>query len=77
MITEQASDDKVEAFLKHLADHGVKISGCNVGGADIRTVEGVELTERRLRFAARWFGVRSVCFRRGSAGRCRRTPDDR
>jgi inosose dehydratase len=38
----------------------VAISGCNVGGADLRTVEGVELTERRLRFAARWFGVK-VC----------------
>ena len=48
------------AFLEHLTRHGVKISGCNVGGADIRTVEGVELTERRLRFAARWFGV-AVC----------------
>ncbi len=38
----------------------MKISGCNVGGADIRTMEGVELTERRIRFAARWFGVK-VC----------------
>lgn len=60
VITEQAGDSKVEAFLAHLTSHGVKISGCNVGGADIRTVEGVELTERRLRFAARWFGV-PVC----------------
>src|SRR5262249_24417541 len=38
----------------------VGVSGCNVGGADIRTSEGVELTERRIRFAARWFGV-SIC----------------
>jgi inosose dehydratase len=33
------------------------VSSCNVGGADLRTVEGVELTERRIRFARRWFGV--------------------
>src|SRR5262249_6572088 len=37
-----------------------KVSGCNVGGADIRTTEGVELTERRIRFASRWFGVKVV-----------------
>ena len=47
-------------FATTCARHGVKISGCNVGGADIRTREGVELTERRIRFAARWFGV-TIC----------------
>src|SRR5262249_51079427 len=60
VITERADEATVEAFCDHLAEHGVKISGCNVGGADIRTPEGVELTERRIRFAARWFGV-AVC----------------
>jgi L-ribulose-5-phosphate 3-epimerase len=57
VITEKADDASAQAFCDHLARHGVKVSGCNVGGADIRTVEGVELTERRIRFAARWFGV--------------------
>jgi len=57
VITEKASDDESRAFVKLLKDHGVKISGCNVGGADIRTVEGVELTERRMSFASRWFNV--------------------
>ena len=33
----------------------VTVSGCNVGGADIRTQDGLELVERRIRFAARWF----------------------
>jgi L-ribulose-5-phosphate 3-epimerase len=60
VITEKDDDATVEAFSDLLARHGVKISGCNVGGADIRTREGVELTERRIRFAARWFGV-SIC----------------
>jgi inosose dehydratase len=60
VITEKADDATVENFRAHLCAHGVEISGCNVGGADIRTPEGVELTERRVRFAARWFGV-EVC----------------
>jgi inosose dehydratase len=57
VITEKADDATAEAFCQLLEQHGVKVSGCNVGGADIRTVEGVELTERRIRFAQRWFGV--------------------
>ncbi len=60
VITEKADDNTAQAFCDHLRLHGVKISGCNVGGADIRTREGVELTERRIRFAARWFGVK-IC----------------
>src|SRR6516162_9671967 len=60
VVTERADDATVERFRSHLDRHGVAISGCNVGGADIRTKGGVELTERRIRFAARWFGV-DVC----------------
>ena len=60
VITEKADDATAQSFVDHLARHGVKVSGCNVGGADIRTVEGVELTERRIRFAARWFAV-TIC----------------
>jgi L-ribulose-5-phosphate 3-epimerase len=60
VITEKADDATAQSFCDHLAAHGVKVSGCNVGGADIRTREGVELTERRIRFAARWFGV-AIC----------------
>ena len=60
VITEKADDRTAQAFCDHLLAHEVKISGCNVGGADIRTKEGVELTERRIRFAARWFGVK-IC----------------
>ena len=57
VITEKADDATAESFRELLAGNGVKVSGCNVGGADIRTREGVELTERRIRFARRWFGV--------------------
>jgi len=57
VITEKADDATAQSFCDHLAKHGVKVSGCNVGGADIRTVEGVDLTRRRIEFAARWFSV--------------------
>ncbi|WP_165063860.1 sugar phosphate isomerase/epimerase family protein [Paludisphaera rhizosphaerae] len=57
VVTEKADDATAQAFVDLLAEHQVKISGCNVGGADIRTEEGVAITERRIRFAARWFNV--------------------
>jgi L-ribulose-5-phosphate 3-epimerase len=57
VITEKADDATARSFCDHLAAHGVKVSGCNVGGADLRTVEGLELIRRRIRFAARWFHV--------------------
>lgn len=60
VITEKADDATVERFREHLARHGVEVSGCNVGGADIRTRDGLELTERRIRFAARCFGT-AIC----------------
>ena len=60
VVTEKADDATAQAFVDLLAENQVKISGCNVGGADIRTEEGVALTERRIRFAARWFNV-AVC----------------
>lgn len=57
VITEKADDATARAFCDLLAEHGVRVSGCNVGGADIRTEDGVALTERRIRFAGRWFAV--------------------
>jgi inosose dehydratase len=57
VITEKADDATASAFVEFLASRGVKVSGCNVGGGDMRTEEGLALTERRLRFARRWFGV--------------------
>ena len=38
------------AFCDLLSQHEVKVSGCNVGGTDLRTPDGVALTERRMRF---------------------------
>lgn len=57
VITEAADDATAGAFCDLLTAHGVGTSGCNVGGADIRTADGVELTLRRIRFAQRWFAV--------------------
>ncbi|WP_337173457.1 sugar phosphate isomerase/epimerase family protein [Paludisphaera sp.] len=57
VVTEKADDATAQAFVDLLDRHEVKVSGCNVGGADIRTEDGVALTERRIRFAARWFNV--------------------
>lgn len=57
VVTEKADDATAQAFVDLLNRHEVKVSGCNVGGADMRTEEGVALTERRIRFAARWFNV--------------------
>jgi L-ribulose-5-phosphate 3-epimerase len=60
VITEKADDATARAFCDHLERHAVKVSGCNVGGADIRTREGFELTQRRIQFAGRWFGAK-IC----------------
>jgi inosose dehydratase len=60
VITEKADDATAGAFRALLQAHGVGVSGCNVGGADIRTAEGLELTRRRIRFARRWFDASIV-----------------
>jgi L-ribulose-5-phosphate 3-epimerase len=60
VVTERAGDAAARAFCDHLERHAVKVSGCNVGGADIRTREGFELTARRIQFAGRWFPAR-IC----------------
>ena len=60
VITEAADDLTAQAFVELLHQNEVKISGCNVGGADLLTKEGVELTHRRIQFAKRWFDVNVV-----------------
>ncbi len=60
VLTEKADDATAQAFVDLLQEHGVRVSGCNVGGADLRTGEGVAVTERRIRFAKRWFDVSVV-----------------
>lgn len=57
VVTEKADDATASAFRDLLNRLGVKISGCNVGGGDMRTDEGTALTERRIRFARKWFNV--------------------
>jgi inosose dehydratase len=60
VITEKTDDATAQAFCDHLARHKVKLSGCNVGSADLRTGDGLDLIQRRIAFAARWFGVPRV-----------------
>lgn len=57
VITEKAGDAEAQDFVDLLAREGVRVSGCNVGGANILTPDGLDLTLRRVRFARRWFGV--------------------
>ena len=57
VLTERATDDEAAAFRDLLGRLDVSVSGCNVGGADLRTIAGLELTLRRLRFAKKWFDV--------------------
>lgn len=60
VVTEKADDTTAQRFLEHLAKHEVGVSGCNVGGANLLTEEGLNITCNRIRFAARWFGV-NIC----------------
>ena len=57
VITVDTPRSRIEEFLESLAKHQVKISGCNVGGANILEPAGLELTQRRMHFAKRCFGV--------------------
>ncbi len=68
VLTEKAGDDEARAFLAHLKSHGVTVSVCNVGGANILTQEGLDLTVRRIRFAKRWFEVAVVVTGAGQPG---------
>ncbi|WP_435006767.1 sugar phosphate isomerase/epimerase family protein [Tundrisphaera lichenicola] len=51
VVIESTPAPEVSSFLGLLRDRSVKVSGCNVGGADLRTPEGFELTASRIRFA--------------------------
>lgn len=60
VVTEKADDATARRFVEHLANHEAGVSGCNVGGANLLTDEGVTITCNRIRFAAKWFGV-TIC----------------
>ena len=57
VITEKSDPASIESFRELLAKKSVVVSACNVGGGDLRTIEGFELTARRLRFASEIFGA--------------------
>jgi inosose dehydratase len=60
VITQQTSEARVASFKDHVRTHGVKITSCNIGGADPCTTEGIALLLARLECARRWFGVEIV-----------------
>src|SRR4051794_35146487 len=57
VVTHSTDPEDIKRFLEHMGALGIAVSGCNVGGADLRTPEGFELTARRLRFAGSTFGA--------------------
>ena len=57
VVTERTDEATVSDFWDLLHFRGVEVSGCNVGGADLRTTEGFETTARRMTFASRTFGA--------------------
>ena len=57
VVTEKADDATAGAFRDKIASLGVRASGCNVGGGDMRTDDGTDLTIRRIQFARTWFDV--------------------
>jgi L-ribulose-5-phosphate 3-epimerase len=58
VITERTDPSTVTEFLGLLRARSVNVSGCNVGGGDLRTSEGFEITASRMQFASRSFGAR-------------------
>jgi hypothetical protein len=50
VVIESTPEAEVRAFQARLGALGVSVSGCNVGGADLRTAEGLERTAGRVRF---------------------------
>jgi L-ribulose-5-phosphate 3-epimerase len=58
LVTERTDPATVTEFLAFLGACHVEVSGCNVGGGDLRTGEGFEITASRMRFASRTFGAR-------------------
>lgn len=57
VITEESDAASVREFQELLKANGVGISGCNVGGGDLRTPEGVEKTANKIRRGREWFGA--------------------
>ncbi len=57
VITERTDPQAFADFLGLLRIRGILVSGCNVGGGDLRTPEGFETTAGRIRFARQAFGA--------------------
>jgi L-ribulose-5-phosphate 3-epimerase len=60
VITPKSDPSDVAEFRDLLRDRQIEVSGCNVGGGDLRTVDGYQITATRMTFAARTFAARLV-----------------
>ncbi len=58
IINEATDEAEIVDFLSLMESRGVTASGCNVGGADLRTEEGLAITAARMRFARRRFSAK-------------------
>ena len=76
VITEKSIDARTQEFRDHLAIYRVKLSGCNVGGADIRTrtASSSPMPDSLRRTLVR---RDALYYRRGPAHRASRAPYDR
>ncbi len=57
IVNEATDEPSTLAFLDQLRRDRLAVSGCNVGGGDLRTPEGFARTALRVRFAAERFGA--------------------
>ena len=68
VITERTDSRVVADFLDLLRSSNVAVSGCNVGGGDLRTAEGFATTASRMRFARLTFGAELAISGAGQPG---------
>ena len=66
VITEESDDRTIEEFRELLLKHDVKLSGCNIGGGEIGSQDGLDRLKKRLRLTRERFEVDLVV---ASAGR--------
>ncbi|GAC1336799.1 MAG: hypothetical protein NVSMB14_04390 [Isosphaeraceae bacterium] len=72
VITEDSDDRTIEELREMLAVNDVKLSGCNIGGGEIGSVDGLDRLKKRLRLARVRFDVDLVV---ASAGRATSTEE--
>ena len=60
VLDEGSTDAQLAAFRDLLGRFDVTVGGCNIGGANLLTIAGLDVTLRRLRVAKSWFDASVV-----------------